>query len=106
MTEIIDTSEHWDALAARIAAEAGGARGAAGFAWFAQSRAGWVVASLLLVAGLAFLALPAEDSSPAGAAEWVEALAPADEAGMAMVLRDGPPPLGALLLAGRIGGRR
>lgn len=91
-THVSNDAAHWDALAARVAAAAPHQSRGSGFAWFAHSRAGWVAAALLLAAALAFMVLPAEDSSAneLGAA-WAQALAPADEVGRAIVLQDGPP---------------
>lgn len=106
--QVRDDPEHWDALAERIAATAARGSRQSGFGWLAHSRAGWVVAaSLLLAAVLAFMMQPAE-GSPARRvnSEWAEALAPTDEVGKAIVFRDRPPALGALLLAGRAAGAR
>jgi hypothetical protein len=99
-SRIPDDSGHWDALAERVAAGAGRESSRTGFALFAHSPGGWVAASLLLVAALAFLLLPADETS----VTWVQALAPADDVGRAITLEDGPPPIAELLL--RSGGVR
>lgn len=109
-SRVRDDAGYWDALAERIAADAarvskegwGG-----GFEWFAHSRASWVAASLVLAAAAAFLMLPSEASSTRNLnADWALALAPADDVGRALVLRDDPPAIGALLLGRRDEGER
>jgi hypothetical protein len=105
--QLPDDAAHWDALAERVAANAVRESNGGGFDWFAQSRTGWVAASLLLVAALAFIVLPAEDSSASSlSAVWAEALAPGDDVGKAIILLDGPPSIGALLLSGQGGSVR
>lgn len=111
MSDLFDTAQvrddpgHWDALADRITANAARGSKGSGFDWLARSRAGWVAASLLLAASLSFMVLSDEDSSAASlGAEWAQALAPADDVGKAIVLRDGPPAIGALLLDDSGGG--
>lgn len=106
-TQVRDDAAYWDALAERVAADAARESKAGGFDWFAHSRAGWVAASLLLAAALGFMVLPAEDSSARTfSAVWAQALAPADDVGRAIMLHDGPPAIGALLLGGPGGGVR
>jgi hypothetical protein len=109
-SQVLDDAAHWDALAERVAADAARESirgGGGGLDWFAHSRASWVAASLLLAAALAFIVLPAEDSSASSfSAVWVEALAPADDVGRAIILPDGPPVIGALLFGGQGGGVR
>jgi len=100
--QVRDDAGHWDALADRVAANAARESNEGGFEWFARSRAGWVAASLLLAAALAFIELPAEDPSATGfSAEWAQAVAPADDVGRAITSHDGPPAIGALLLGGQ-----
>jgi len=113
MSDLFDTSQvrddaaHWDALAERVAADAARESKEGGFAWFANSRASWVAASLLLAAALGFMALPAETSSARRfTADWAQALAPADDVGRAIILPDGPPAIGALVLGDQRGGVR
>jgi hypothetical protein len=108
MPDLFDTSRlrdapaHWDALAERVAATAARESARGGLVWFADSRAGWIAASLLLAAALAFTVLPAEDSGRGSLSlEWVQALAPADDIGKAIISADSPPAIGALLLDGR-----
>jgi hypothetical protein len=112
MPELFDTSpvaddpEHWNALAERIAATAVCASTRSSIDWLATSRAGWVAASLLLVGAWALLT-PTESSSPKPVAnEWAHALAPADDVGEAIIVRDSPPAIGALLLGDRRKGAR
>ena len=106
-SDVRDDAGHWDALAERVAAHAARESNTGGFDWFAHSRASWVAASLLLAAALVFMVLPAENSpSRSFGAEWARALAPADDVGRAIILQDGPPAIGALLLGGQDGGPR
>jgi hypothetical protein len=106
-SQVRDDTRYWDALAERVAAAAARASSAGGFAWFAHSRASWVAASVLLAAALAFMALPAENSSAKGfSTAWAQALAPADGVGRAILWPDGPPAIGTLLLGGQARGVR
>lgn len=106
-TQIRDEPEHWDALATRVAATAAREARRSGFDWLATSRAGWVAALLLVAAVLAFVVLPAEDRSARSVVpEWAQSLAPTDDVGKAIALRDSPPAIGALLLDGKGGGVR
>jgi hypothetical protein len=98
-TQVRDDAGHWDALAERVAAAAARESKRGGFDWFAHSHVSWVAASLLLAAALAFMVLATEDSSAKSfGAVWAQAFAPADDVGRAIVLHDGPPAIGALLL--------
>jgi hypothetical protein len=113
MSDLFDTSRirdepaHWDALAERVAANAARESARGGLGWFADSRASWIAASLLLAAALAFTALPVEDSGRGSLSlEWAQALAPADDVGKAIISADGPPAIGALLLGGQREGMR
>lgn len=106
-TQVRDEPEHWDALAKRVAATAARESRWSGFDWLAHSRAGWVAASLLVVAVLAFIMLPAEDQSARSVVpEWAQSLAPTDGVGKVIVLRDSPPAIGALLLDAQGGGAK
>jgi len=103
-TRVPDDPEHWDALAERVAATAARAPKRSGVDWLASSRAGWVAASLLLLAAWALM-MPTESSSARSfSGEWAQALAPRDDVGKAIMVRDRPPAIGALLLADRRGG--
>jgi hypothetical protein len=105
--QVPDDAAHWDALAERVAADAARESKGSGLDWFAHSRANWVAAFLLLAAALAFMVLPAENSSARSvSAEWAQVLAPADDIGRTIILRDGPPAIGALLLDGQARGVR
>ena len=98
-TQVRDDPGSWDALAERVAADAARRSKGSGFDWLARSRTSWVAASVLLATAIAFLLLPTERSPASGpSAEWEQALAPADDVGKAIVLRDAPPAIGALLL--------
>jgi len=108
MPEFFDTSQirddpgHWDSLAGRVAAHAVRESNLNGMDWLTHSRAGWVAASLLLVAALAFLLLPGADSSTSGlSAEWERALIPADAVARAIMRPESPPSVGVLLLGAR-----
>src|SRR6266478_3253017 len=97
--EIDDDSDHWDALAARVATVAARTSRQGGFAWLANSRTGWIAATLLIATVLALMMLPIGSSAEADdRAVWTELVAPSDDVGQAIVVRDGPPPIGALLL--------
>jgi hypothetical protein len=101
MTELFDTSgirdddAQWDALAARVAARAL-ERHSSGR--FGDSTASWVAASLLFAAALVIMIVSARTSPQQGVAEWRTALAPADDVGRAIAVRDAPPAIGALVL--------
>lgn len=105
-TTIRDDADYWDALTERVATNAARESTASGLAWLAQSRtSSWLAASLLLAAALAFLVLPSKSlSARRPGADWEQALAPADDVGQAIVLRDAPPVIGALLFRVRVGG--
>lgn len=104
-TRVPDDPEHWDALAGRVAATAARESKRSGVDWLASSRAGWVAASLLLLAAWALM--PAENSSARSfSGEWAQTLAPADNLGKAIIVRDSPPAIGALVLGDRRGGDR
>jgi hypothetical protein len=98
-TEVRDAPEYWDALAERVATAAARESSRSAIDWLANSRAGWVAASLLLAGVLAFIIATAEDQSVRSIVpEWAQSLAPTDDVGKAIVLRDSPPAIGALLL--------
>ena len=105
-TPIQDDAEYWDALAERVAANAAieSQGGGSGFDWLTQSSTSWIAASLLLAAAVAFMVAQTDNSSATSNAEWEQALAPADGVGTAIILRDAPPAIGALLL--RVQGTR
>jgi hypothetical protein len=105
-TQVRDESAHWDALAERMAATAVRESRRSGFDWLTNSRAAWVTVSLLAAAVLAFVMRPAAGPPTGNSGEWAQALAPADDVGSAIVFRESPPAIGALLLAGRGGGGR
>ena len=104
--QIPDDAPYWDALAERVAAHA--AREPRGtLDWFAQSRTSWIAASLLLAAGIAFMVLPIKGPSALGPVPTLSpSVTPADDLGKAIVSRDAPPSIGALLLLGSAGGVR
>jgi hypothetical protein len=103
--QVRDDPGHWDALAERVAAHAAGQSSQSGLAWFAQSRAGWIAASVLLAAAAAFIVLRPEDpGTPGLRTVWEQAFAPADDVGRALLASDGPPAIGVLRRGGQ-GGR-
>src|SRR6266545_439716 len=88
--QIHDDSEHWDALAARVATVAARASRQGGLDWLATSRAGWVAACLVMAAVLTLIMLPDEPFAQArDRGPLAEMLAPADDVGQAIVVRDG-----------------
>ena len=99
-----DDVEYWDALANRIATAVARERTRNGVQWLAHSRAGWVLTSLLVVAVVAYLMLPI--GPPIADQIWSNVIAPNDEVGRAIALRDQPPAIGALLLDPRARGLR
>lgn len=102
--QIPDDASYWDALAERVAAHAAHDSSGAVLDWFAHSRSSWIAASLLLVAGIAFMALPANDPSARSLAPALsQPVTPEDDLGKAIVSRDTPPLIGALLLLGSAG---
>jgi hypothetical protein len=105
-SRIADDTEHWNAVAERIATTAARASKRSSVDWLASSRAGWVAASLLLVAAWALLTPTETSSAKTFTGEWVQALAPADDVGKTIIVRDSPPPIGALLLGDRRRGGR
>lgn len=105
-TRVPDSPEHWDALAERVAATAARESKLSSFDWLASSRAAWVAASLLLLVAWALM-MPTESSSARSfSGEWAQALAPADNVGKGIMIRDSPPAIGALLVGERRGGDR
>ena len=97
-----DDPQYWDALAERIAAHVSHQSKATVFSWLAHSPGSLLAACLLLAAALALVLLRNDRSyvkSPS--IEWARVLAPTDDVGRAITLPDGPPAVGALLLAPR-----
>jgi hypothetical protein len=88
-SQIPDGNEHWDALAQRIADSV---RRPAWDDW-AQSRVGWLAASLLLAAALAYGLLPRDDTRLS--------FAPSDPLGQAFSRGAAPPAIASLLLGER-----
>jgi hypothetical protein len=104
-TGIPDDPEHWDAVARRVAATARASRPSS-LDWLASSRAAWVAASLLLVAAWVLMTPTERSSEKPLPVSWTEALTPKDGVGKAIVIRDSPPPIGALLLSATRAGER
>ena len=99
-TRIADNDAHWEALARRVAKHAMRRSNASSVDWLTHRRAGVVAACLLLVASLFSLIGSANGPSTATLTTIsTQALAPIDDAGEAIVLRDRPPAIGALLLS-------
>jgi hypothetical protein len=101
-----DSDAHWDAVAARVTAQALRRSREGAFGWFARSRATLVAASILLVAALASMLPSAPPAAERAEVEWAEALVPTDELGRAVARDGGPPAIDALLLGGRDGAAR
>ena len=104
MPELFDTGEvrddprHWDALARRVAENATRSAKHDAFAWLAQSRAGWIAASLVLGVALASIAAHGDGSAARLAEDWGAMLAPSDDVGKAMTTSETPPAISMLLL--------
>ena len=105
-SQIPDDAEYWAALATRVTVEAGHDSSATAFVWFAQSRVGWVAASILLAAALVLNVMSIRASPTTYRTDWVRALAPADDVGRSVVSSSSPPAIAALLLANPTGGER
>jgi hypothetical protein len=97
--QIPDDPQHWDALAARVAAATAPRFERSGFDWLANSRASWVATSVLTAIALTVVILAADGSAAGISKEWAQALAPADDIGKAIIVREGSPAIGSLLLA-------
>jgi len=98
--QVPDDADYWDALAGRVATSAARASNRTTLSWLAGSRAPWAAVSVLLAA---VLVLVMRMSSSTGlAAELTQAMAPSDTVGQAILLSDGPPAIGALLLGGQV----
>jgi len=106
-SQIRDDPEHWDRMAEQVAARATHAARlgpGSGVDWLARSHTGWVAASLLLAAALAFMVWPARKGTAANrGTEWADVLTPADDVGKAMTSWQRPPAIGALLLGDKDG---
>ena len=103
--QIPDDAPYWDGLAERVAARVGHDSSETVLEWVAQSRSSWLAASLLLAAGIAFMVLPVNGpSEPKLGLTLSRPVAPEDDLGKAIVSRDTPPPVGALLFPGPPGG--
>jgi hypothetical protein len=100
-SRIADDPEQWNALAERVAETAARVSKRSSVDWLATSRAGWIAASLLLVAAWALMTPRESSSATTFTGEWVQALAPADDVGKTIIVRDRPPAIGALLLGDR-----
>ena len=100
-----DDPAHWDTLAARIAGAAVRDARRGEIERFVSSRAGLLAAAVLLVAALAWFAAPTTGVA-ADPPDLAGVIAPADDMGRSLVSREGPPAIGALVLADTRGGRR
>lgn len=109
MPELFDTDSvrdepaHWDAIALRVAENAARESGGGAFEWLAQSRAGWIAASLLLVTALFSMVSAGERSAKTRGSEWVQMVAPADDVGKQMAVSEAPPAVSSLLVQTRGG---
>lgn len=102
-TSVRDDPVDWDALAQRVAANAAHESRGGAFEWLAQSRAGWIAASLLLAASLFAMARASKDPAKTGGSEWVEVVAPGDDVGRQMAVSETPPAVSSLLVQTRGG---
>ena len=109
MPELFDTRgvrddpTHWDAFALRVAQNAARGPGRGAFEWLAQSRAGWIAASLLVAASLFSMAWASRNARTTGGFEWVEVVAPGDDVGRQMAVSETPPAVSSLLVPTRGG---
>ena len=109
MRELFDTRDvpddpaHWDTMALRVAENAARRSGRGAFEWLAQSRAGWIAASLLLAAALLSMASASRDVARRGGSEWMRVVAPADDVGRQMAVSETPPAVSSLLVQTRGG---
>jgi hypothetical protein len=93
-----DDPAHWDAFAQSIADNAARESSRGAFDWLAQSRAGWIAASLLLAAALLSMASSSGDSARTRASEWMQVVAPGDDVGRQMAVSETPPTVSSLLV--------
>ena len=101
--QIPDDASYWDALAERVGAQAARDSSGSVLEWFAHSRSSWFAASLLLAAGIALMVLPVDDAAPSSGLTVSQPVTPGDDLGKAIVSRDTPPSVGALLFPGSAG---
>ena len=108
MSELFDTgavrdeTANWDALALRVAENATRFSRRGAFEWVAQSRAGWIAASLVCGLSLVSVAALTRSSSAASReAEWARLITPTDNVGSAITMSNTPPAIGTLLLRPR-----
>jgi hypothetical protein len=101
MTELFGTNgvhdddAHWDALASRVATRALAEQRAGRFA---SSPAIWLGVSALFAAGLVVMILSGQPAPSPDSGELRVVLAPPDDVGRALAVRDAPPAIGALML--------
>jgi hypothetical protein len=93
-----DDPEYWDRLALRVAATAHIPRRGA-FDWIADSRVAWVTTFLVAAAALTALIRPVRETQQLTRGQWAEMVVPSDSLGQAVIGRDRPPRIEALLLS-------
>ena len=93
-----DDPEQWEALARRIVTEVSESKHG-GLEWLSTSRVAVLTVFGLMATAFALITWPSAGSNDAGPRpQWTGTLAPADEVGRSIVLRDEPPAVGALML--------
>jgi hypothetical protein len=92
-----DDPAYWDELADRVFTSATRVAKQTTVDWLSESPARLVVAAVLLAAALTFTLQTS--SSASRPAAWTQALAPSDTVGQTIILSDGPPAIGTLLLS-------
>jgi hypothetical protein len=98
-TELPDNTEYWDAQAEKLATYAIREARQTAVSWVATSGTGWVVAGVCAGALSLFVIASASRTVSTSASDLlIEALAPADDVGITVILGEQPPALGALLL--------
>lgn len=97
-TDVPDDQEYWDSLAHRATLRAVGRARPHFMAWFGNSRASWIAASVLASLVFGLIVVPAQrDSAAPAPSDWQGALAPADDIARDVIAGDAPPPIGMLL---------
>ena len=95
-TELRDDSEHWDAMAERVAAAVVRAQTPSLLDWLASSRIVWLTAAIAVMTLLVLVLWEPEPSARA-TQTWVPLIAPADSSGKIMTIADRPPAIETLL---------
>jgi hypothetical protein len=102
--QLPDDAAYWDALSARVTAQAIAGRSPTLIGWLGTARSGLIAAAILLAAALSVgVAGGRDDGEPDLATSWSAATLPRDEVGQAVLRSPSPPTVDALLFAGTPG---